>query len=128
MVFLPVYILQQAALLNAFARGPGLAPQVFLLILQLIETTAPDTGSNTTKSQVHDFPVQPNCLEQLGPAVRTDRRYAHFGHDFKQPLVDALAVILVTGTGLTQHFTTANQFLQHTVGQVGINRGSAKAQ
>ena len=128
MVLLAVHIFEQAALFNAFSIRPGPARQGFHFLFEFAETTALNARCDTTEGQVYDLPRQTNCLEQLGATIGADRGYAHFGHNLEQALVDSLAVVFVTGTGLTQDLTAANQFLQHTVREVGIDRGRAKAE
>ena len=128
MVFLAVHVLEQPALTDGLASEPGAARQRCLVLLKSGKVHALYAGGYAAKSQVHYLTGQAHRLEQLGAAIRADRRYAHFGHDFQQALVDPLAVVLVAGTGLAQHLTVAYQLLQHAVSQVGIDRRGAKTQ
>ena len=127
-VLLAVHVLEKPALADGLAGQPGAARQRYLVLLKPGKVHALYAGGYATKSQVHYLTGQAHRLEQLGAAIRADRRYAHFGHDLQQALVDPLAVVLVAGTGLAQHLTVAYQLLQHAVSQVGVDRRGAKTQ
>ena len=125
-VFLPVHILQQAALLQRLARVPGHFCQTLLVSFQFREAGAFYARGHTAEGGIHHFTREPNGLEQLCAAVGADRGNAHLGHDLEQALVDALAVVLVAGARFAQQFTIADQILKHAVGEIGIDGRCAK--
>src|SRR3546814_14980948 len=82
--------------------------------------------SRSFETQVDDWIVQADDLEQLRTAIRGDRRDTHLRDDLVQTLVDRLAIRLRELLGrLVLDLTGADHFIQRRVGKVRIDRRRA---
>src|SRR3546814_18456334 len=82
--------------------------------------------SRSFETQVDDWIVQADDLEQLRTAIRGDRRDTHLRDDLVQTLVDRLAIRLRELLGrLVLDLTGADHFIPRRVGKVRIDRRRA---
>ena len=94
-VLAAMHILQETALIERLAPRARTARHLPLVFFQLIEGHAANTRRHASKGYIDQFAVETDRFKQLGAAIRVHRRDAHLGHDFQEPLIDALAEVFL---------------------------------
>ena len=102
MVFTPVHIFEQAALIQGFAPAARTAGHLPLIFLQLIKGDATNSGRHAGKGDLDQFSVESYRFEQLCTAIGVHRGDAHLGHDLEQALINALTEVLLAQLGVTE--------------------------
>ena len=123
-----VHVLEQASLIQGLSPRSRSTRHLPLILFELVQRHPANSRGHSGKRDVHELGIQADRLKQLGTAIGIHRGDAHLGHDFQEPLVDALAKVFLTHLRVTQQFTPCQQILNHTVGKVRIDGSSAEPQ
>ena len=126
MILTTVHVLEQSSLIQGLSSRSRSTRHLPLILFELVQRYPANSRGDAGKRDIHELGIQAYRLKQLGTAIGIHCGDAHLGHDFQQPLVDALAKVLLTHLRVAQQFAPRQQILNHTVGKVGVDGGGAE--